>query len=89
MTLRIAVVDAVLNEAVDQVHDQATQAGISLVAAGQDLDLRGAMHERFGRVVHDGYGLTEASPVVTTTAVASEPRPGSIGPPLPGSHARS
>ena len=42
MTLRIAVVDAVLNEAVDQVHDQATQAGISLVAAGQDLDLRGA-----------------------------------------------
>src|SRR3989442_4093249 len=42
MTLRIAVVDAVLNEAVDQVHDQATQAGISLVAAGQDLHLRGA-----------------------------------------------
>src|SRR5205085_9353488 len=42
------------------------------------------MYERFGVVVHDGYGLTEASPVVTTTAVAAEPRPGSIGPPLPG-----
>jgi long-chain acyl-CoA synthetase len=43
-----------------------------------------AMRERFGVHVHDGYGLTEASPVVTTTAVAPEPRIGSIGPPLPG-----
>jgi long-chain acyl-CoA synthetase len=34
--------------------------------------------------VHDGYGLTEASPVVTTTAIGAEPRAGSIGPPLPG-----
>ena len=47
-----------------------------------------AMRERFGVVVHDGYGLTEASPVVTTTAVAAEPRPGSIGPPLPGIEVR-
>jgi long-chain acyl-CoA synthetase len=47
-----------------------------------------AMHERFGVVVHDGYGLTEASPVVTTTAVAAEARPGSIGPPLPGVEVR-
>jgi long-chain acyl-CoA synthetase len=42
------------------------------------------LHARFGLVVHDGYGLSEASPVVTTTAVAPEPRPGSVGPPLPG-----
>jgi long-chain acyl-CoA synthetase len=47
-----------------------------------------AVHERFGVVVHDGYGLTEASPVVTTTAVEAEPRPGSIGPPLPGVEVR-
>jgi long-chain acyl-CoA synthetase len=46
------------------------------------------MHERFGVYVHDGYGLTEASPVVTTTAVAREPRVGSIGPPLPGVEVR-
>lgn len=43
-----------------------------------------SMHERFGVDVHDGYGLTEASPVVTTSAVSVRPRPGSVGPPLPG-----
>ncbi|MCU1466149.1 MAG: acyl-CoA synthetase (AMP-forming)/AMP-acid ligase [Actinomycetia bacterium] len=49
---------------------------------------RSAMHDRFGVTVHDGYGLTEASPVVTTTAVAAVPKPGSIGPPLPGIEVR-
>lgn len=47
-----------------------------------------AMRERFGIVVHQGYGLTEASPIVTTTAVGDTPSPGSIGPPLPGVEVR-
>jgi long-chain acyl-CoA synthetase len=47
-----------------------------------------AMYERFGVHVHDGYGLTEASPVVTTSAVSATPRPGSVGPPLPGVEVR-
>ena len=47
-------------------------------------ELVAAMHERFALDVHDGYGLTEASPVVTTSAVAAKPRAGSVGPPLPG-----
>lgn len=38
--------------------------------------------------VHDGYGLTEAAPVVTLDVVGTDaahpPRPGSIGRPLPG-----
>ncbi|MDQ1433443.1 MAG: long-chain acyl-CoA synthetase, partial [Actinomycetota bacterium] len=51
-------------------------------------DTRSAMHDRFGVTVHDGYGLTEASPVVTTTAVAAVPKSGSIGPPLPGIEVR-
>jgi len=56
---------------------------VSGAAALSETDAR-AMRERFGVEVHEGYGLTEASPVVTTSAVSAKPRPGSIGPPLPG-----
>jgi long-chain acyl-CoA synthetase len=37
-----------------------------------------------GDRVHVGYGLTETAPVLTSTLVDGEPRPGSIGRPLPG-----
>jgi len=47
-----------------------------------------AFRDRFGIVLHQGYGLTEASPIVTTTALTPEPKPGSIGPPLPGVEVR-
>ena len=48
-----------------------------------------AFSTRFGVVLHQGYGLTEASPIVTTTVLGpSPPRPGSIGRPLPGVEVR-
>jgi long-chain acyl-CoA synthetase len=39
---------------------------------------------RFGLPLYQGYGLTEASPVVTSAVLDGDPRPGSIGIPLPG-----
>lgn len=58
-------------------------------AAPLPAEVASAFESRFGVVLHQGYGLTEASPIVTTTALASgSPRPGSIGPPLPGVEVR-
>lgn len=39
---------------------------------------------RTGRPVHQGYGLTEAAPVVTSTLCSTVPRRGSVGAALPG-----
>jgi long-chain acyl-CoA synthetase len=59
---------------------------VSGAAALPDATAHG-MRERFGIDVYEGYGLTEASPVVSTSAVGA-PRTGSIGPPLPGVEVR-
>jgi long-chain acyl-CoA synthetase len=54
-------------------------------AAALGEELFDGMRKRFNVVVHEGYGLTEAAPIVTTSAIGRrEPAPASIGPPLPG-----
>jgi long-chain acyl-CoA synthetase len=62
-------------------------AGVRYVVSGAAA-LPAALQEeltaRTGVIIHQGYGLTEAAPVVTTT-LASTPKPGSVGRPLPGS----
>jgi long-chain acyl-CoA synthetase len=60
---------------------------VRLVLSGS-APLEGAVIEEFtsitGIPVHQGYGLTEASPVVTSTLCSREPRAGSVGAALPG-----
>ncbi|WP_307869023.1 AMP-binding protein [Micromonospora sp. C95] len=66
-------------------------AGVRLVVCGA-APLEPADAARFseaaGPPVHVGYGLTETAPVLTSTLVGGEPRPGSIGRPLPGVQVR-
>lgn len=60
---------------------------VRLVLSGSaplDADLVEEFVARTGIPVHQGYGLTEAAPVVTSTLCSTDPRPGSVGAALPG-----
>jgi long-chain acyl-CoA synthetase len=62
-------------------------ASVRLVASGSAPLTRSVIEEftlRTGVPVHQGYGLTEAAPVVTSTLASTEPVAGSLGAALPG-----
>jgi acyl-CoA synthetase (AMP-forming)/AMP-acid ligase II len=56
-----------------------------LYAGGSPLDpaLKSAVEARFGCPLHNGYGLTEASPTVTQTRLDAPRDDCSVGPPIP------
>lgn len=56
-------------------------------AAKLSSEVGAVIERRFGVTISEGYGLTEASPVVATSA-GTEVRAGSIGSPLPGLEVR-
>ena len=63
-----------------------TFATVRLAASGAaklPIEVGDTIARRFGLTITEGYGLTEAAPVVTTSA-GNEVKPGSIGAPLPG-----
>ena len=65
-------------------------ASVRLAASGASklpVEVAEAFQRRFGVTITEGYGLTEASPVVTTSAGVAT-KPGSIGVPLPGVQVR-
>jgi long-chain acyl-CoA synthetase len=47
-----------------------------------------AMQDRFGVPLWEGYGLTEAAPIVTSSLLLGRPKHGAIGAPLPGVEVR-
>lgn len=53
-------------------------------AAALPPDIAARFEEHTGVSLSQGYGLTEASPVVTTTVGTGRNEPGSVGRPLPG-----
>jgi long-chain acyl-CoA synthetase len=90
----IAGVPAVFAAWLDLPEERAPATSFATVrlavsgAAALPGEVAAKMHERFGVDVREGYGLTEASPIVTTAAIGGPARPGSIGPPLPGVEVR-
>jgi long-chain acyl-CoA synthetase len=69
-----------------------TFASVRLAVSGAaelPADTADGFRSRFGVELHQGYGLTEAAPIVTSTALMTgSPPPGSIGPPVPGVEVR-
>ncbi len=62
-------------------------SGVRMVLSGSaplSPDLISAFMERTGVAVHQGYGLTEAAPVVTSTLRSATAKTGSVGAALPG-----
>jgi long-chain acyl-CoA synthetase len=57
-------------------------------ASALDRALADRFEQTSGLFVHQGYGLTEASPGVTATLGEAEPKPGSVGRPLPNVEVR-
>ncbi len=71
----------------DELASPVTFASVRLAVSGAaelTVERAEAFRTRFGVTIHEGYGLTEAAPIVSTTAIEDAPRWGSIGPPLPG-----
>ncbi len=66
-------------------------AGVRVAVSGASA-LSGRLFRQFrehlGLAILEGYGLTEAAPSVASNALADEPRPGSVGLPLPGIEVR-
>ena len=71
--------------------DRADLSSVRLAVSGA-APLPGAVLEdfrrRLGITIWEGYGLTETSPGVTSTAMGDVAKPGSIGKPLPGVEVR-
>ena len=70
---------------VDRVRERL--AGVRVLMSGSaplSPELVLETTETTGLTVHQGYGLTEAAPVVTSTLCSAEAKPGSVGSALPG-----
>jgi long-chain acyl-CoA synthetase len=80
-----------LDDELDGVDVGAALRGVRLMASGA-APLSPAVLEqiqtRTGVTIREGYGLTETSPVVTSTVGTPRVKPGSVGRPLPGVEVR-
>jgi long-chain acyl-CoA synthetase len=62
-------------------------AGVEVAVSGAaplGKEILEGFEKRFGVTIWEGYGLTETSPALTSTAMGGVAKPGSIGRPIPG-----
>jgi long-chain acyl-CoA synthetase len=57
-------------------------------SAALSIETQSRVHEQTGMFVHEGYGMTEAAPGVSSTLVSGRIKPGSVGAPFPGVEVR-
>jgi long-chain acyl-CoA synthetase len=67
----------------DQYDLSSVRLAISGAAPLSEGTLKG-FEDMFGVAIHEGYGMTETAPTLTSNRMAERPRPGSVGRPLPG-----
>jgi long-chain acyl-CoA synthetase len=75
----------------EQASETSPFATVRLVLTGAaplPAEVAVAFEQRFGVPLRQGYGLTEASPIVTSSVTDGPPKPDSIGVPLPGLEVR-
>ncbi len=76
-----------LLEYVDANHITLETAKLRYLSAGGaplDVDLKRRVQEKLGKLLNNGYGLTECSPTVTQTRIETPRDDDSVGRPLPG-----
>jgi long-chain acyl-CoA synthetase len=66
----------------DQYDLSSVRLAVSGAAPLSEETLR-SFEQIFGIKIYEGYGLTETAPTLTSNRMGDEPRPGSIGKPLP------
>jgi long-chain acyl-CoA synthetase len=76
-----------LSALTDDVDVQRIARNLRIAVSGGaslPLEIINKVRQKFGVTILEGYGLSETSPVATFNELDREPRPGSIGVPVPG-----
>lgn len=79
-----AMIYAMLSYTQADQYDLSSLESVGSGSAPLPVALLHAFEQRFGAKVHEGYGLSEAAPIVTAHKKGIEIKPGSVGIPIPG-----
>lgn len=79
-----AMIHALVSYPGNDLYDTSTLEWVGSGSAPLPVALLHAFERRFGAKIFEGYGLSEAAPIVTAHRKGIEIKPGSVGIPIPG-----